>query len=268
MVNNLKATIPYLKKGIFIVAGLIIFIFVAAIIIDYLYPRIPLVVVKKPDVVRFDKAGYPITGIDVSRHTGKIDFREIKEHFKDTIDFVYIKATEGVLLIDEKFETNYRNAQQNNIPVGAYHFFKFNLSGTRQAQNFLKTIEHKIFDLPLVLDVEEWSNSGDIQQRKIIKEIRSFIGEMEIRRVEKLMIYTNESGYQKYIQGNFTSNKIWICSLSPQPRTMNNWTLWQHTHNEKLNGAEGWVDINTFNGTRKEWNLFLQNKQLKIAKPL
>ena len=140
------------------------------------------------------------------------------------------------------------------------HFFKFNVSGKKQAANFLQVINNKIFNLPLVLDVEEWGNSGEENQYKIINEIRSFILEVEIRRNEKVMIYTNESSYRRYIQGNFESSNIWICSFSPQPKNLNTWTFWQYSHCGKLEGAEGWVDINTFNGTRKEWNQFLNYK--------
>jgi len=212
---------------------------------------------NEPNGIEVDKTRYPITGIDISRHTGVVDFRKIKEQFNDTIDFVYVKATEGANLVDVKFETNYNNAVLNDMPVGPYHFFKFNVSGKRQATNFLQVIHNKIFNLPLVLDIEEWSNPGEFIDKKVIKEIRSFILEVEIRRNQKVMIYTNESSYQKYIAGNFGSNKIWICSFSPEPKNPKTWTLWQHVHNGKLEGAEGWVDINTFNGTRRDWNQFL-----------
>ena len=218
----------------------------------------PPMVSNKPNAIGVNESRYPIVGIDVSRHTGEIDFRKIKEQFHDTIDFVYIKASEGLDLVDVKLELNYVNARQNEISVGFYHFFKFNVSGKRQANNFLKTIKYKIFDLPLVLDVEEWSNSGIIPKERILKEIRSFIDEVETQTKDKIMIYTNESGYQKYIHGNFVTNKIWICSFNLQPKILTNWTFWQHSHRGKLNGAEGWVDLNTFNGTRKEWTQFLQ----------
>lgn len=213
---------------------------------------------EKPDGIEVDKSRYPITGIDISRHTGIVDFGKIKEQFNDTIDFVYIKTSEGANLVDPKFETNYNNAILNGIPVGAYHFFKFNVSGKRQAANFLQVVNNKFFNLPFVLDVEEWSNPGKYNQEKVIKEIRSFILEIEIRRKEKVMIYANESSYKIYIQGNFESHKIWICSFSPEPKNLKAWTFWQHSHNGKFEGAEGWVDINTFNGTRKEWNQFLK----------
>ncbi len=244
------------KNKIFIITiGLIVIILIVRYIAIYLpFAR----KVEERGGIEVDKSQYPITGIDISRHTGIVDFQKIKEHFNDTIDFVYIKTSEGANLVDVKFETNYYNAILCDIPVGPYHFFKFNVSGKRQAANFLHVINNKIFNLPLVLDVEEWSNTGVHNRDKVIYEIRCFILEVEIRRKEKVMIYTNESSYQKYIQGNFESNKIWICSFSPQPKNLKTWTFWQHSHNGKLEGAEGWVDINTFNGTRKEWNQFLE----------
>ena len=243
------------NKIFFITVGLIVVVLIIRYFAIY---EPPARINDKPDGIEVDKSKYPITGIDISRHTGIVDFRKIKEQFNDTIDFVYIKASEGANLVDVKFETNYINAILNDIPVGPYHFFKFNVSGKRQAINFLQIINNKIFNLPLVLDVEEWSNPGEYNHDKVIYEIRSFILEVEIRRKEKVMIYTNESSYQKYIQGNFESSKIWICSFSSQPKKLNTWTFWQHSHSGKLEGAEGWVDINTFNGTRKEWNQFLE----------
>ncbi|HZK95778.1 MAG TPA: GH25 family lysozyme [Prolixibacteraceae bacterium] len=251
----MKRKKPKKSKIYIITIALIVMILIVRYIALYLPPaRFN----EEPNGIEVDKSRYPITGIDISRHTGKVDFQKIKEQFNDTIDFVFIKTSEGANLVDVKFDTNYNNAVLNDIPVGPYHFFKFNVSGKRQAANFLHVINNKIFNLPLVLDVEEWSNTGEYNQDKVINEIRCFILEVEIRRKEKVMIYTNESSYQKYIQGNFESNKIWICSFSPHPKNLKNWTFWQHSHNGKLEGAEGWIDINTFNGTRQEWNQFLE----------
>ena len=246
-----------MKRGSFIKPGIILFVSILVIVLFY-HPFPEDDHEDEPAGIEIDKSRYPITGIDVSRHTGKVDFKMIKAHFIDTLDFVYLKATEGVDLVDSKFEANYLNARENEIPVGSYHFFKFNVSGKRQANNYLRTIRDKTFDLPLVLDVEEWSNASVNRQDKVVKEIRAFITEIDFRRKEKLMIYTNESSFQKYILGNFEPIEIWICSFNPEPKIQSNWTLWQHSHKGKLNGAEGWVDINTFNGTRKEWDRFLK----------
>lgn len=243
-----------MKKFVIIIIALIASIFIIRNLSIF---NPPVQVKNLPAGIEVDKCKYPITGIDISRHTGMVDFQKIKEQFEDTIDFVYIKASEGGNLADINFKTNYINAIVNDIPVGPYHFFKFNVSGNKQASNFLQTIDNKVFDLPLVLDIEEWSNTSNIQTSKIITEIRRFIRAVEKKRNDKIMIYSNESGYQKYIKGNFESNKIWICSFNPEPKIQDKWTLWQHSHNGKFDGAEGWIDINTFNGSRHEWSQFL-----------
>lgn len=241
-----------MKKRVKIGAGTLFLGLIIAFLTLY-HPR----EIKEPDGIEIDKTRFPVTGIDVSKHTGKIDFKQIKEQFADTLDFIYLKATEGIDLVDKNLETNYLNARQTDIPVGTYHFFKFNSSGRIQAQNYLQVIQNKSLDLPHVLDVEEWNNAFTSQPKIVITEIRAFIEEVEAKRNEKVMIYTNESSYQRYIRGNFDSHKIWICSFNEQPKIDPDWTLWQHSHKGRIKGAEGWVDINTFNGTREQWKQFL-----------
>lgn len=209
--------------------------------------------------ISIDKSKYPVTGIDVSNHTGDINFEEVK---KKNIDFVYVKATEGFDFIDHHFETNYTNIRKNNIPVGFYHFFRFDVSGKNQAYNFLKVIEGKYFELPLVLDIEEWGNKKKIDKDYVVKEIDSFIN--EINKVNKghVVIYTNKSGFDKYIKGNFL-NEVWLCSFKPITDA-HNWTYWQHSHKTKIPGAQGWVDMNTFNGSRAEWYRYLNDFTMSV----
>jgi lysozyme len=106
--------------------------------------------------IDIDKLKYPVTGIDVSSHTGKIDFQKVKEQ---NIDFVFMRSTGGRTVKDQMFEKNYLAAKKSDIPIGVYHFFRFNKSGKSQAINFLSAIKGKKFDLPLVLDIEDWKNS-------------------------------------------------------------------------------------------------------------
>jgi lysozyme len=239
-----------MKKGYFITVLItIILILIVGILWLYRYYYMP-------KGIEIDKTRYPITGIDVSAHSGKIDFDTIK---KQNIDFVYIKATEGGDYVDKNYKTNYVNAKQRGIPVGFYHFFRFNVSGKKQADNFLQAIQGNITNLPLVLDVEEWGNKTKKQPKEIIKEIECFVKEIEVKGNDSIMFYTNEKGFWKYIRGNFEKNKIWICSFSKQPDIDKIWTFWQHSHKGKLKGAEGLVDINTFNGSREEWDSYIKN---------
>ncbi|HEX2955884.1 MAG TPA: GH25 family lysozyme [Chitinispirillaceae bacterium] len=207
--------------------------------------------------VKIDKRKYPITGIDMSGHTGKIDFDKISKH---SIDFIYLKATEGKTFVDRNFEQNYKNSRSSAIPVGFYHFFRFNRGGEEQAENFLNTINGKKTRLPLVLDVEEWKNAKVTSTKKVVTELKIFVRLVEARTGKRLMIYTNESSYNRFILGNFDKNDLWICSFSKSPNIDRKWTLWQHSHEGRFEGAHGLVDINTFNGSREEWRKYLNSR--------
>lgn len=236
------------KKGCLIFGFSITSILIVGIIITYRMFFIP-------NGISIDKNKFPITGIDISAHTGKIDFDRI---LTQEIDFVYLKVTEGENFIDPKFNENYSNVNIKKIPVGFYHFFRFNKGGQIQANNFLKNIKDKKTNLPLVIDVEEWGNVSSKSKEEIVSEISKFVKTVEKKTETKIMIYSNESSYKKYIEGFFDKNEIWICSFSKKPNIDKNWTFWQHSHKGKFDGADGWVDINTFNGTKKEWNKYLK----------
>ena len=59
-------------------------------------------------------------GIDVSHHNGKINWKEVAKDKK--IQYVYIKATTGATRVDERYASNVKNARENGLKVGSYHF--------------------------------------------------------------------------------------------------------------------------------------------------
>ncbi len=57
----------------------------------------------------------------VSHHQGEINWKQVAE--KNDFKFVVMKATEGHDFIDPRFATNSKEAKEQGILVGAYHFF-------------------------------------------------------------------------------------------------------------------------------------------------
>lgn len=202
-----------------------------------------------------NKKKYPITGIDVSIHTGKIDWTKVRQQ---QVHFAYVKATEGVTYLDPRYKSNYKGAKESGLKTGAYHFFRFNKPGKEQAENFLKHVEMQGDDLPPVIDVEDWGNKHHKKTpMEITKEIDAFIQLVEQRTGRDVIIYTNESSYKSYIAGHFDSSLIWICTFRKEPKLEKDmWVFWQHTHDGRLDGVEGWVDWNTFNGSEEDWSRF------------
>ena len=59
----------------------------------------------------------------------------------EVISFAFIKATEGSTYVDPNFKTNWEQAAQTELYMGAYHFFSFESPGMSQAEHFSRIVE-------------------------------------------------------------------------------------------------------------------------------
>nr|MBD5377217.1 hypothetical protein [Bacteroides sp.] len=200
-----------------------------------------------------DKEVYPVTGIDVSAHNGTINFEKVAA---DNVDFVIIKATEGATFKDKAFIDNYRRARKAGLKVGAYHFFRFDTPGHMQALNMLHSVRGLSLDLPLTIDVEEWTNPGNEPVEAVLDRLWEMTDYLE-RHGYPLMIYTNKKGLDRFFEGHPRNIPLWLCTFS-EPDSRYPWTLWQHTHRGRVDGVDGLVDMNTFNGSREEWENWVE----------
>lgn len=208
--------------------------------------------IKEPHI-DVERDRYPVVGIDLSAHNGDVDFEKVAAA---GIKFVFLKASEGVDFRDPKFLENYQNARKAGIKVGAYHFFRFDRDGYKQGQNFLNAIDSLTFDLPLAIDVEEWGNPEDFSTGQIAEALRGMIFALEGSR-HKVIIYTNKGGYHRFIRGQLEEMPVWVCSFTNPPMPTGEWTLWQHSHQSHVDGIDGYVDLNTFNGDSLSWEQWL-----------
>lgn len=241
----------HLKKIAWISLFLVVFAAVAGVVGYVVYSRL-----YRPQGISLSRKLFPVMGIDVSGHTRRVDFRKAK---KQGFSFVFLKATEGATYLDKTFQSRYTQSKQAGLPVGAYHFFKFNKPGKLQAINFLGQVKGKSFELPLVLDIEEWQNPTLKSRKEIIKEIGEFLAVVENKTGQRMLLYTNENGCRKFIKGHF-SNDIWICSFKHKPSIHKPWTFWQYSHKGQFSFAKGFVDINAFHGTNTQWQAYLRKK--------
>lgn len=203
-----------------------------------------------------NRAEYPIVGIDVSSHNGDIDFDKVKA---DGYSFVIIKASEGLEHHDSRFATNYDNARKSGLKVGAYHFFRKDTDGLNQAKNFLETIGWRKLDLPLVVDVEDWSNAKNVEDERTQKNLDAMLDNLRSRG-HKVMVYTNGDGYKKYIKDGQININLWLCAFK-QPDKLKHipHQLQQYSHWGRVKGIWGDVDLNVFNGSQEQWDKWLQD---------
>ena len=117
-----------------------------------------------------------LKGIDVSGYQGNINFKKVKE---SGVDFVIIKAGFSTSTVDT-WETNFANAKNNGLKVGAY-WFSYALTieqGIEEAKAFIKALKGKQLDFPVYLDLE-YKAQFDKGKDFCTQLVEAFCGELE-----------------------------------------------------------------------------------------
>ena len=263
VINSLQTFANYLqpvaKKKNKTPAGIILFIgtmlFLTAAILYYS---------NRPKFVRYPAFGidiptlYSIHGIDVSHYQSNIDWDEVRNmQVKDIkIGFAFIKATEGIDNVDNAFKINWKGAKNAGIPRGAYHFFNPYRNGKAQAENFIDAVRLGPGDLPPVLDVEQ---AGMLSKEKLQQRVSEWLIIIEQHYKVKPVIYTGADFYSNLLKGRFDDYPLWVAHylVKDKPRVSRNWSFWQHNEAGHVNGVNGFVDFNVFNGDSSAFNELL-----------
>jgi GH25 family lysozyme M1 (1,4-beta-N-acetylmuramidase) len=205
-------------------------------------------------------------GIDVSTFQGKaLDWPAIKA---SGISFAYSKATEGNGAVDDAFLINETNAAAAGVPIGAYHYARFDLNrGTNGAaaeaawfwsvaRNFINPSGRYLMPM---LDVEgnfsgydrtslsQWVNQWCLSVSNSAKAVGVTITPA---------IYISASPASNYLDASVTQWIPWIADWGGDPQTggpgstypWSTWVLWQYGGTSIPSWANS-VDGDVFNGT-------------------
>ncbi|MDG3075997.1 glycoside hydrolase family 25 protein [Bacillus halotolerans] len=180
-----------------------------------------------------------IKGIDVSHWQGNIDWKKVAN---DGIKFAFIKATEGITLIDKKFETNVLGANAAGIKTGAYHFARFGSKSEAlaEARFFLSLVKKVSLSYPLVLDLE-------VNQRDVSKSVLTNAAVAFLREIESAgyfaMIYSSKSFFENCLdESKLKPFALWIARYSS--KLGRDADIWQYSDCGKVAGISGNVDMN------------------------
>ena len=194
--------------------------------------------------------GYSVRGIDISRYQGIINWDKVRTDRigGEKIQFVFIKATEGVSIFDPHFNDNFFQAREKGLLRGAYHYFSPSVSGERQAQHFIRQVHLEEGDLPPVLDVEEL---GNLSSAALRKEVIKWLEIVETHYGVKPIIYSGSNFKKKHLStSEFRAYPFWIAHYYKDKLDYDgDWAFWQHTDLGDIKGIEGEVDLNIFNGS-------------------
>jgi lysozyme len=199
--------------------------------------------------------GYTLHGIDVSHHEGLINWDMVKQMRTNGvgIDFVFTKATEGLTMVDEQYQTNMKALAKRNIIKGAYHYLKPTLDGKAQALFFIQQANLQKGDLRPVLDIEEMNNASYEQIKTCITD---WLNVVTHHFKVKPIIYSNAAFYNKYVKDYTAAYPLWVAhyTVTNNPAVDSNWCIWQHSEDATVSGINDKVDFNCFKGSLQSFN--------------
>lgn len=203
---------------------------------------------------------YPVRGFDISHHQEEIRWDQVKT---GGYSFVFIKATEGTDFVDDHFAANWKGAASAGLSRGAYHFWNFCAQGASQADNFLKTVPVEAGAMAPTIDIED-SNSCHKKPAKadFRKQLDEFIAKVEAAYGKMPILYVNGAIYRDYFDGDKLKYPIWFAyPRDPAPKLPDgkNWTFWQYSFHGSVGGIDGDVDLDVFNGTKKQFAEWVKN---------
>ena len=208
-----------------------------------------------------------MTGIDVSKHQGVIDWSKVKT------DFAILRAGFGRYTSqkDPQFERNYAGAKAAGIPVGAYwySYAKSAEEAREEAKACLQVLKGKQFEFPIYFDIED-STQGNLGKAVLTAMCEAFCDTLEkagyFAGVYASTYWFTSKIDHAHLAGKYT---IWLADYRAGYNKTLKRDMHQYTSNGHVAGISGRVDRNTctrdFPGTIKKAGL---NGFGKADKPL
>ncbi len=185
-------------------------------------------------------------GIDVSDWQGYIDYEQVRNA---GIEVVYIKASQGDNIVDSYFRINYRNAKENGIKVGFYHFLtaRNEEEARRQAEFFSSVISNTSPDCRLAMDFEVF---GDLSITEVNNISKVFLERVKEITGKEVIIYSDAYNARNVFGEELANNyPLWIAEYGTENLERTNWEYWdgfQYTSRGRVSGIRGYVDRDRF----------------------
>ncbi|URZ15343.1 GH25 family lysozyme [Clostridium felsineum] len=181
-----------------------------------------------------------MNGIDIYNGSEIADWDAIKS---SGVQYVYLKATEGLTFNDSKMKEFYNGAKSVGLKVGFYHFLHRN-NPYMEAQHFINMISSFKADMKYMIDVEaqEFSNAG---QNDTSTRVRQFYDYMQSKGYE-CAVYTYSSFYKELFDDRVKSLPLWLAEYGVKKPSVTQYIGWQYAEDGNVPGVNGKCDVNNF----------------------
>ncbi|WP_152101691.1 glycoside hydrolase family 25 protein [Lacipirellula parvula] len=218
-----------------------------------------------------------VPGIDVSLFQDAIDWNAVRTA---GVEFAVVRASRGETYNDPLFLANMREATKAGVLVGTYHFCNLDTNygslsnadaiadATAEANHYLSVIK-PYYDagqmLPPVADVEGFPDFASTAQAKNYTSVwtKQFSDTIYNSLGVKPMVYTSLSKANSFFTTAVSNqNDLWLAwwkstgtanpPTAADTPTWGAWDFWQWADDWTVNGIEGAVDGDLFNGNRAQ----------------
>lgn len=219
----------------------------------------------------FDENGRKasVTGVDVSEYQEDIDWAALKE---SGIDFAIIRCGfrgygSGVLVEDEKFQDNIRQASEVGMPFGVYIFSQAvnEAEAAEEASMILELCQGYELTLPYAIDIEACGTKESPGRQNLIStaertRVINTFSEVIRSQGKEPMLYSNKSYLENQIDMDaLTDCQLWYAMWPdeadingdagvPDPNQVPNMkvNIWQYSSKGVVGGIEPVVDLNAW----------------------
>jgi GH25 family lysozyme M1 (1,4-beta-N-acetylmuramidase) len=189
-----------------------------------------------------------IKGIDISHYQKNPDFKRVKAA---GIQFVMLKATEGVNYIDPCFKSNAAAAIAAGLPIGVYHFLRAG-SVENQVRDCLAAIKPYKITWPVAVDVEH-NELLATNRDKLTSMVLDFCARIKAAGYQP-MVYSNYNWFYSAKRLDVARIKAagipiwmaWYSNAKPDNTNRSNLCdMWQYASDGKVDGiTSNGLDMN------------------------
>jgi len=209
-----------------------------------------------------------LPGIDLSSWNGAVDFKKVADA---GIKYAWVKVTEGQTHINREWARKFKEARDNGIIVGGYHFGRSDhnvydnpqYDAEKEAEHFLSAMENVGIcsgDLVPALDVEKGMKTDDQYNVEWCLKWLEVV-EKQLSCNVKPIVYTAKWAWDLFLRKankedlqKLTQYPIWWASYNKGVEPKRNvcgwkeWDVWQHGSDGAVSGIRGKVDVNWLAG--------------------
>jgi lysozyme len=197
------------------------------------------------------KLGPTVAGIDVSYYQGDIAWSRVH---RAGVQFAFIRVSDGSTIVDTKFDANWTGARRAGVLRAAYQFFRPEESAVDQANVLVEALRKRgRGELPPVIDIEV---TGGLPLAQVVANARVWIEQVRSQLGVEPIVYTNYGMFRWGGAEPLAKQLLWLAHYTEQcpsvPPPWQRWTFWQYTENGRVDGIDGAVDLDVYDGTLDE----------------